>query len=297
MNLVVVPSELDGERLDRVLSLVGGLSRATAKALIDAGGVLVDGVAVAAKTRVTEGDQLEYGDPAETVPLQPEPVEFGVAYEDDAVIVVEKPAGLVVHPGAGRSVGTLAAGLLYRYPELEGVGEADRWGIVHRLDRDTSGLLLVGRTEFAYRTLVKALARREVGRTYLALVVGDVLMPRGTIDAPIGSDPSDPRKRKVVIGGRAARTHYHVEERFGDATLLKVDLESGRTHQIRVHLASIGHPVVGDPWYGRPSRVRSPRVFLHAARLDFVHPSTGERITVSSPLPPDLSTALSEVGG
>lgn len=292
MSSEVVPSTLAGERADRVVSVLAGVSRAVARQMVDSGQVSVDGSEVSARTRLTEGSVVDFPEPEAKPSLMAEPVEFGVAYEDEWLIVVDKPAGLVVHPGAGRSHGTLAAGLLHAYPDLEGVGDAGRWGIVHRLDRDTSGLLMVGRTPEVHRALTRALARREIERTYSALVIGEMDMPRGTIDAPIAADPIDRRKRKVAAGGRPARTHYRVVERHADVTLLEVRLETGRTHQIRVHLAAIGHPVLGDPWYGRPWRVESPRVFLHAARLRFAHPVGGDQMDLESPLPPDLAAVL-----
>lgn len=292
MRAVSVTAELAGERADRALAALAGISRSAARTLIDAGHVTVAGAVAVPKTRVAPGDVIEFPEDAGFVELEPEQVAFDVAYSDEVMIVVDKPAGVVVHPGAGRRTGTLAAGLLYRFPELEGVGERDRWGIVHRLDRDTSGLMLVARTGQAHERLSRALARRSIERVYLALVIGTMEMPNGTIDAPIGTDPADPRKRKVILGGRAARTHYRVIGRFRDVTLLEVRLESGRTHQIRVHLASIGHPVVGDPWYGRPWRVESPRVFLHATRLTVEHPTTGESMTFDSPLPADLAAVI-----
>ncbi len=292
MNRAPVPPELGGERADRILAAVAGVSRAHARAMIDEGSVSSGGEPVAPRTRLSEGTVIEYPDQIARPGLLPEPVEFGVVYEDDSVVLVDKPAGLVVHPGAGRKKGTLAAGLLHRYPDIEGVGAVDRWGIVHRLDQDTSGLLVVARTESAFERLSRDLAARLIKRHYSALVIGRLAMPRGTIDAPIGRDPADPRKRRVLLGGRPARTHYRVNTAFDDVTLVDVELETGRTHQIRVHLASIEHPVVGDPWYGRPWRVSSPRVFLHAARLGFAHPLSGEAVEFEAPLPADLAAVL-----
>lgn len=292
MKTVSVSEELAGERADRALAALAGISRSAARTLIDSGHVTVAGKVATPKTKVAPGDLIEFPEDAVVANLEPEEVAFDVVYADEVLIVVDKPAGVVVHPGAGRRKGTLAAGLLQRFPELEGVGERDRWGIVHRLDRDTSGLMLVGRTGQAHERLSRALARRSIERVYLALVIGTMEMPNGTIDAPIGTDPADPRKRKVILGGRAARTHYRVIGRYRDVTLLEVKLESGRTHQIRVHLASIGYPVVGDPWYGRPWRVESPRVFLHATRLTVEHPTTGESLSFDSPLPADLAAVI-----
>jgi 23S rRNA pseudouridine1911/1915/1917 synthase len=225
-----------------------------------------------------------------------EDVPFEVRWEDAHVLVVDKPAGIVVHPGAGRKTGTLASGLLHRYPELEGIGQEGRWGIVHRLDQGTSGLLLVARTAASFEFLTVEMAARRIHRSYLALVHGVPAMPTGTIDAPIGRDPVHPTRKKVVPDGRSARTHYRVRESFGSASLLEVDLETGRTHQIRVHLATIGHPVVGDRSYTRRADpVRVKRIFLHAARIVFNHPVTGAETIVESPLPPDLVASLESV--
>ncbi len=214
--------------------------------------------------------------------------------------MVDKPAGVVVHPGAGRQRGTLAAGLLYRYPGLEGVGQKDRWGLVHRLDKDTSGTLIVAKTSSSYQSLTGLLRERGINRTYLALVVGLFDAPTGTVEAPIGRDPQRPERRVSTHDGKPATTHYEVVESFPprNCSLLEVTLETGRTHQIRVHMAAIDHPVAGDRNYGRPtSEPVVPRIFLHAARVDLVHPVTGEPISVSSPLPEDLASALSAIRG
>ncbi len=290
--MIRIPDSLAGGRVDKVVAELAGLSRARARAVIDAGGVTLDGVAVSPSTRVTGGEVMVIPEIAPVAAMAPEEVAFSVVWEDEAVIVVDKPPGLVVHPGAGRQRGTLAAGLVFRYPELAGVGPEGRAGLVHRLDRDTSGVLIVARTEAAHSNLVEAIRRRKVSRRYLCLVVGVMEMATGTIEAPIGADPSDPRKRKVVVGGRPSRTHYRVLERFDDATLLEVTLETGRTHQIRVHLQAIDHPVIGDPWYGRPWKIECPRVFLHAWRIGFDHPITGEPIEVTAGLPSDLQAVL-----
>ncbi|MEX0666987.1 MAG: RluA family pseudouridine synthase, partial [Acidimicrobiia bacterium] len=234
-----------------------------------------------------------FAEPSQESGTVAEGVAFDVRWEDPHVLVVDKPAGIVVHPGAGRKTGTLASGLLHRYPELEGIGQEGRWGIVHRLDQGTSGLLLVARTPDSFAFLTSEMAARRVHRSYLALVHGVPAMPTGTIDAPIGRDPVHPTRKKVVPDGRPARTHYRVREDFGKASLLEVDLETGRTHQIRVHLSTIGHPVVGDRSYTRradPVRVR--RIFLHAARIVFNHPVTGIETIVESPLPEDLVVSL-----
>ena len=293
----VVPEELDGERLDRIVAILGDMPRSEAKSRADAGTVTVDGEPAVGKARVSAGVVVAFPPREEAPELEPdEDVEFEVLREDDDVVVVAKPAGVTVHPGAGRPTGTLAAGLLARYPEIAGVGQEGRWGLVHRLDRDTSGALIVARTGEAHESLVDALRRRDIDRRYVALVQGRFDLPRGTIDAPIGRDPVRPRRRALVANGRHAVTHYRVARQWSVVALADVRLETGRTHQIRVHLAGIGHPVVGDPLYGGRDPVRVPRLFLHAASVGFDHPTTGERVTVDAPLPPDLAEVLGGLG-
>lgn len=289
-----VPPELDGERLDLIVARLGGVSRGRARALVDAGEVLVEGRSVEARERLSEGTVLEIGEIEDDTGLEPSPADFEVRYQDPHLLVVDKPPGLVVHPGAGTMSSTLASGLLHRYPEIEGIGDENRWGIVHRLDRDTSGLLLVALTQPAFDGLRQALSRRQIHRRYLALVLGVFSVPTGTIDAPIATDPARPTRRRVDALGRPARTHYRVIDSWDPpgVSLLDVTLETGRTHQIRVHVASIEHPVAGDRAYGRPGPVDPPRIFLHAARLSFEHPITREVMEVESPLPPDLQAVL-----
>ena len=290
-----VPEDLDGERLDRVVAVLGKMSRSVARALVDAGSVTVDRSPARPNTRLVSGQTVSFDRPVADEGLLPEPVDFGVAYEDDDVLVVDKPAGVVVHPGAGQATGTLAAGILYRHPGIAGVGQRDRWGLVHRLDRDTSGLLVVALTEAAYARLADQIRARQVERTYIALVDGTFGVPTGTIDAPIDRDPARPTRRRVSPDGRPARTHYEVVDAYPnkDVTLLRVRLETGRTHQIRVHLSAIDHPLVGDGLYrSGPDRVPTPRLFLHAHRLAFEHPTSGRQIEVESPLPADLAEVL-----
>lgn len=293
----VIPTELEGERVDKVVAVLGDMPRSEARAQCDAGNVELDGEPAVAKERVHAGSTITF-DPG-NVPevLAAEDVDFGVLYEDEHMVVVDKPSGLTVHPGAGRTAGTLAGGLLERYPQLQGVGQSGRWGLVHRLDRETSGALLVGLTSEAHSALVGDLARRDVGRDYVAAVQGTFDLPRGTIDAPIGRDPHRPRRRALIPSGRLAVTHYQMTrqwERPGVA-LLAVQLETGRTHQIRVHLAGIGHSVLGDRLYGRRDPIAVPRLFLHAAVVRFRHPATGEEMTIESPLPPDLLSVLTRL--
>jgi 23S rRNA pseudouridine1911/1915/1917 synthase len=293
-----VPDDLDGERADKVVATLAGISRSAARGLVESGGVLGPSGALTPRDRLAAGDEVEFDVPEARPLLVAEDVAVDVVHEDPSYLVVDKPPGMVVHPGAGRSGGTLASGLLHRHPELEGVGEPDRWGIVHRLDRDTSGLLVVARTADAHRVLSRAIARREVHRGYRALTVGTFRIPRGTIDAPIAADPRRPTRRIVQADGRPSVTHYEVESTWSGArvSFLAVTLETGRTHQIRVHLASIDHPVIGDRVYGRPWTVDAPRVFLHAAELSFAHPVTGERVSYRSALPADLQGVLDGLG-
>ena len=308
---VEIPGALSGERVDRVVALLSGRTRAQVARLIAAGGVRLGEVVVAAGSRrVHTGDLLRTdirlladveGDAVR--PAAPGEVSFRVVYDDQNVIVVDKPPGVVVHPDAAHRSGTLVAGLLELYPELAllpelGCGEADRPGIVHRLDKDTSGLLVVARTPDAYRSLTPQLAARTVRRTYLALACGALEAEAGVVDAPIGRSLRDPTRMAVAVGGREARTHYRVLARYArplEATYLELRLETGRTHQIRVHLAAIGHPVVGDARY-RGDRRRSgcARPFLHATGLAFLDPATDEEVAFSSPLPDDLAAVLAQ---
>ncbi len=299
MSSHVVPVDLAGERADRIVAVVAGLTRSVARSLIDEGFVTVQGVPVDPKQRLAEGAELEIE--IQVSPgLEPEDMALVIRYEDDHVAVVDKPAGLVVHPGAGRTTGTLAAGLLSRWPELKGVGQTDRWGIVHRLDREVSGLLVVALNESAYESLVASLARRSVVRDYRALVWGALDAATGTIDAPIGRDPRAPSRMATRVEGRPSRTHYRRTAHWAGPglSLLDVGLETGRTHQIRVHLSSIGNPVVGDRIYGRPGPpgVDPSRVWLHAAHLGFEHPVTGQPVSVDSPLPDDLQASVDVLG-
>ncbi len=300
MILEIVPAALSGERLDRIVAFILDVSRSIATAVIAAGAVEVDGVpARSGKVRLEEGQQVRIDPDAVPVdePPQPDPsVTFRVIHEDDEVIVVDKPPGLVVHPGAGNPDGTLVNGLLARYPELACVGEEIRPGIVHRLDAGSSGLLVVARTQAAADALIGQFADHGATRAYLALVWGHPAAPHGVIDAPIGRSRRDPLRMAVVADGRWARTEYRVLRRFdqpAELSLLECRLETGRTHQIRVHLSSIDHPLVGDPIYGqRRPKLQLDRPFLHAAELAFDHPASGERVAFSSELTPDLAARL-----
>jgi 23S rRNA pseudouridine1911/1915/1917 synthase len=286
-----VPSGAAGERLDRFLAGLPEIgSRAAAERLLPT--VLVDGAARPKSFRLEGGEELEFEPPAaRRSTLEPEPMEIRVAYEDEHLLVVDKPAGLVVHPAPGHATGTLVHGLLALEPE--GGEEPDRPGIVHRLDRDTSGLLVVARSDAAHRRLQELVRERAVVREYLALVVGRPRSRAGRIEAPIGRDRRDPTRQSLDTDTpRHALTHFEVEELLPGHALLRVRLETGRTHQIRVHLEAIGLPVAGDPVYGRAGELGLERQFLHAMRLAFPHPVTGDRVETESPLPDDLAAAL-----
>ena len=313
---VVIPPALGGTRLDRAVALLGGLSRRAVADLVSAGAVDLDGRAAPTRaTPVRPGQRLVVRLPVPG-PAGPEPdpgVRFTVVHEDEALVVVDKPAGLVVHRGAGHSGGTLVDGLVARYPDLVvsaaggELGDPARPGIVHRLDKGTSGLLVVARRPDAYRSLSRQLSTHSAGRAYVALVVGALPDEEGVVDAPIGRSTRRRTAMAVRAGGRPARTGYVVRERFATpvvATLLDARLDTGRTHQIRVHLAAIGHPVVGDDRYGagaaRPPELvgglAAGRLFLHAGELTVEHPDTAERVTWRAPLPPDLDAVLAVLG-
>ncbi len=301
----------EGVRLDRWLSDQPlGLSRSRWQKLIDAERVRVNGKGCPARHRLSEGDVIQYSiPPVEEVDLTPDPrVPFGIVYEDDELAVIAKPAGVVVHPGAGRRTATLVHGLLARLDSLSEVGGRARPGIVHRLDADTSGLLVVAKTDRAYKGLQDQLRDRSLGRVYLALSWGAPRAAQGVIDAPLDRDPKERRRRAVIEGGRQARTHYRVEELRCGIARLQLRLETGRTHQIRAHLSHLGHPIFGDGLYhgdrrqiGGISPPLRPRVLralaglsrqaLHAHRLHFVHPGSGEAMDFLEPWPQDMARA------
>jgi 23S rRNA pseudouridine1911/1915/1917 synthase len=301
---VEVPNLLDGVRTDRAISMLTGLTRSASSALVAAGAVQLDGAPIVKGSVVLEAGQRLVA----TLPivgpdvLVAEPdVEVRVVAEDADFVVVDKPAGLVVHPGAGHLHGTLIAGLLARYPELAGLADLDgssplRPGVVQRLDKGTSGVLVVARSARGFASLAAQLQSRTVERRYAGLVEGDVTDDDGVVDAPIARSLRTPTKMAVRAGGRPARTAYHVVRRLDGPTrtLLELRLETGRTHQIRVHLAAIGRPIVNDPRYGRRREpgLDEGRVFLHAEVLGFDHPATGERVVVTSALPDDLAAIL-----
>jgi 23S rRNA pseudouridine1911/1915/1917 synthase len=287
-----VPAESAGSRLDRFLAELPEIgSRAVAERLVRGGNVRVDGRARPSSHRLVGGEELQFEAPAPRLSeLEPEQMDLHVPYEDEHLLVVDKPAGLVVHPSAGHRSGTLVHGLIAL--DAEG-GDEDRPGIVHRLDRDTSGLLVVACSPEAHRRLQELVRARALTREYVALVAGRPRSRRGTIDAAIGRDRHDALRHSLDTDApRDAVTHFEVEQEFREYTLLRVILETGRTHQIRVHLGAIDLPVAGDPTYGRAGALGLERQFLHAARLAFEHPFTGEQVDVTSPLPDDLEAAL-----
>jgi len=292
---VKVPAEAAGERLDRFLSTLEGVgSRAAAERLLAQERVRVNGSPQAKSHRLAAGDELDVELPERRESrLEPEQLDLRIAFEDEHLVVVDKPAGIVVHPSAGHASGTLVHGLLGH--AVAGGEEAERPGIVHRLDRDTSGLLVVARSEEAHRRLQRLLRRRKLVREYVALVRGRPRSRRGRIEAPIGRDRRDPTRISLDTDTpRDAVTNFEVLEMLPRHALLRVALETGRTHQIRVHLTAIDLPVSGDPTYGVEGDLGLGRQFLHAARLAFPHPFTGEPVECESPLPPDLQAALEE---
>jgi 23S rRNA pseudouridine1911/1915/1917 synthase len=297
-----VPAALDGERIDRVVSLIADISRSDATKLIADGGTEIDGsVVTSGKSRLKEGQTVVVDLDKIPVPVLPGPdasVVLDVVYVDDDIIVINKDAGVVVHPASGHGNGTLVNGILALYPEVATVGQPGRPGIVHRLDSGTTGMMVVARTQRAYDSLVAALQEHEVGREYLALAWGRFDSPTATVDAAIGRHPRDPMKMAVVNSGKWARTHLEVQETFNDpveVTLVQCTLETGRTHQIRVHLGAVGHPVVGDSMYGGArSALVAPRPMLHARRLTLIHPGSGEEMTFEAELPADMVAVIAK---
>lgn len=298
---MTVPAELAGWRLDKAIAELLEVSRAEARRLFEEGEVRGPaGDPASPAMRVGAGQVFSIDAPARREGLRAEPVEFGVLYEDEHLAVIDKPSGLVVHPGAGNRTGTLVSGLLARWAQVEGVGEFPRWGIVHRLDRETSGAMVVALTGPAHTALQELIGDRRIGRRYLALVHGRFATPTGSIDAPIDRHPTQPTRKRVAAGGRPAVSDYTVLAEWEEAglSLVEVRLRTGRTHQIRVHMESIGHPVVGDAVYGRPApaAIDPGRVWLHSARLEFTHPLTGAEVSVAAPLPAELSASLAALG-
>lgn len=292
-----------GTRLDRWLAAqLPEVSRARLQTLIDDGHVRIGGRVVKPAHRLRAGEVVDVEiPPLPPETLEPEPIDLAVVYEDDEVLVVDKPVGMVVHPGAGNARGTLASAVLAHAPGTAGVGGARRPGVVHRLDKGTSGLLVIAKTQAAYDSLTRQLAARTVTRRYVAIVAGRVRPADGVVDAPIGRHPYDRVRMAVRPAGKGKRavTRYRVLERFSHHTYVDARLETGRTHQIRVHLASLGHAVVGDELYGRGTAAKAPIEFeglaLHAIELAFVHPGTQKRMEFGAPLPPRFQRLLSHL--
>lgn len=300
----VAPEQV-GQRLDRyVVALLSNISRTGAQQLITDGAILVNGRSSKPGYVLRAQDRVQA---LRTTPTQapsqvrPRELPLDIIYEDADLLIVNKPAGLVVHPAPGHYEDTLVNALVARYPELQGIEQGEeeeglRPGIVHRLDRDTSGLLIVARNVRAQAALIEQMKRHEIEKRYIALVEGNVALDQGSIDAPIGRDPRHRQQMTITaVGSREARTHFRVLERFSRHTLLLIQLETGRTHQIRVHLKAIGHPVVGDPVYGSghtPKQFTLQRQFLHAYQLHFTHPVSGQLLDFEAPLPADLQTIL-----
>lgn len=302
----VLTVESDGDRLDAYVASRLDLSRTRVQALLEAGMVLLNGEPARKSERLEVGQQIEVRVPApEPLTIEAEDIPLDVRYEDSSLLVVNKAAGMVVHPGPGHSTGTMVNALLAHATDLSGIGGKLRPGIVHRLDKDTSGLMVVAKTDLAHHTLSQALQRREIKRLYMAASWGHLSESPLEVEAPVGRDPANRQRMAVVEGGRGAVTHFRVLERWPGAELLEVALETGRTHQIRVHLSHIGHPVVGDSVYGvgwengiggkarqwaQLLNKRVTRQFLHAWRLSFRHPVSEETLRFESPLPEDLSS-------
>ena len=295
-----VPDALVGERADIALARLTGVSRTQAGVMLADGAVCVDGTPIGKSDRLVAGGMLEVVFPPAPEPIQPEPVAgMGIVYEDDDIVVVDKPAGVAAHPSPGWRGPTVIGGLLATGHPLAQAGPAERQGVVHRLDVGTSGLMVVAKTDDAYRALKAAFKERRVTKEYHALVQGQMDPLRGTIEAPIGRDPSADYRFAVTRDGKDAVTHYDTVEAFPHASLLRIDLETGRTHQIRVHCAAMRHPCVGDTTYGADptlaARLGLERQWLHAVRLGFDHPRTGTPIEFTSAYPADLAAALDTV--
>ena len=283
-----------GLRLDQFLARhISGTSRAAVAAALRAGALLVDGQMKKCGHRLRGGERIT-GELLAPPPsqLSAEEIPLTIVYEDEALLVIVKPPGLTVHPGSGNLNGTLANGLLYHCAGLRDVGDAVRPGLVHRLDKETSGLLVVAKNERAHRLLVEQFQRRQVRKEYLALAQGRFTAKAGRIEAPIGRHPVNRQKMTVTPSGRQAVSNWWLEEEFAGLALLRLHIETGRTHQIRVHLAHLGHPVAGDPLYGRAADARFPRQMLHAERLAFKHPLSGEEMAFLAPLWPDFQAVL-----
>lgn len=291
--------EFAGERIDKALSqMEESWSRSQISNWLDEERILVNGAAVKAKYKVKQGDVIEVTVPeVEDLEIVPEDLNLEIVYEDADVLVVNKPRGMVVHPAPGHTSGTLVNGLMHHCKDLSGINGVARPGIVHRIDKDTSGLLMVAKNDVVHESLVNQLVEKSVTRKYTALVHGHIAHEKGTIDAPIGRDQKDRQKQAVVDKGKHAVTHFQVIERFGEFTLVECRLETGRTHQIRVHMNYIGFPLAGDPKYGPRKTIDFGGQVLHAGVLGFIHPVTKEYLEFESPLPEDFKQLLEELRG
>ncbi|QCR31728.1 RluA family pseudouridine synthase [Lysinibacillus sp. SGAir0095] len=294
---ITIEQENAGERIDKALSAIQEeWSRSQIAAWITDGVVKVNGENVKAKYKVKLGDVIEVDVPEpENLEVIPEDLDLEIIYEDKDVLVVNKPKGMVVHPAPGHLTGTLVNGLMHHCQDLSGINGILRPGIVHRIDKDTSGLLMVAKNDHAHHSLVDQLVNKTVTRKYTALVHGHIAHDKGTIDAPIGRDPKDRQKQAVVDNGKHAVTHFSVMERLGNYTLVECRLETGRTHQIRVHMNYIGYPLVGDPKYGPKKTIEFGGQVLHAGVLGFVHPASGEYLEFEVPLPEDYVALLEQL--
>ncbi|WP_346235540.1 RluA family pseudouridine synthase [Lysinibacillus telephonicus] len=294
---ITIEQENAGERIDKALSSIQeDWSRSQIASWITDGIVKVNGESVKAKYKVKEGDVIEVDVPeAEPLEVIPEDLNLEIVYEDSDVLVVNKPKGMVVHPAPGHMTGTLVNGLMYHCKDLSGINGVLRPGIVHRIDKDTSGLLMVAKNDHAHHSLVEQLVNKTVTRKYTALVHGHIAHDKGTIDAPIARDPKDRQKQAVVDNGKHAVTHFQVTERLGNYTLVECRLETGRTHQIRVHMNYIGFPLVGDPKYGPKKTIDFGGQVLHAGVLGFIHPTSKEYLEFEVPLPDDFEALLEQL--
>ena len=297
---ILLIAETEASRIDAYLAANTDLTRSKIQKLIKDGAVALNGKACKASSAVCAGDSIRILVPETDGARLPEPenITLDVVYEDDDLAVINKPKGMVVHPAPGNPSGTLVNALLYRFQTLSGAGGEIRPGIVHRIDRMTSGLLVVAKNDFAHEALARQFAEHTAHREYLCLVHGNLKEDSGTVDAPIGRHKTDRKRMAVTEDGRRAVTHWHVLERFGTETLLDVRLETGRTHQIRVHMAYIKHPILGDEVYGSPApKLGLNGQALHGYRLTFSHPRTGETMSFTAPLPDDFITAIVCLGG
>jgi 23S rRNA pseudouridine1911/1915/1917 synthase len=282
----------DYKRLDVYLMNELDMSRSKVEKLIKDGNVLVNGKTVKPSYSVKKGDSIEYEIVEEDMDVEPENIPLDIVYEDDDVIVINKPNGMVVHPAPGNYHGTLVNALMYHFKNLSSINGALRPGIVHRIDADTTGLLMVAKNDKAHEILAKELEEKKTKRKYIALVWGVIEEDTATIDAPIGRDPKDRKKMAVVAGGKPSVTHIEVLKRYKDATLIECVLETGRTHQIRVHLNYIGHPLVNDPVYGKRKLIDESGQCLHAKELGFIHPTTKEEMYFTSELPECMTNII-----